>query len=123
MEAKNSEIITAFEALREMAEVYLPVSGALKVRRIAKELQNRVEEVEEVRKQLVTKYGAKDENGEVIVLENGVAQIEDMEGFSREYKELMEISSSYDTVLTKEDLGSGEVKVQTVIKLGPWLED
>jgi len=123
MEAKNSEIITAFEALREMAEVYLPVSGALKVRRIAKELQNRVEEVEEVRKQLVTKYGAKDENGEVIVLENGAAQIEDMEGFSREYKELMEISSSYDTVLTKEDLGSGEVKVQTVIKLGPWLED
>jgi len=123
MEAKNSEIITAFEALREMAEVYLPVSGALKVRRIAKELQNRVEEVEEVRKQLVTKYGAKDENGEVIVLENGAAQIEDIEGFSREYKELMEISSSYDTVLTKEDLGSGEVKVQTVIKLGPWLED
>lgn len=123
MEAKNNEVIAAFEALREMAEVYLPVSGALKVRRIAKELQSRVEEIEEVRKQLVTKYGTKDENGEVAVLENGAAQIEDMEGFSREYKELMEISSSYDTVLTKEDMGTSEVKVQTIIRLGPWLED
>lgn len=65
IEVKVSQLLQVQDILREMVEMEFPVAEAIKTMVLAKEVEEKLKIVNDLRKKIINKYGEKDQNGEV----------------------------------------------------------
>src|SRR5581483_10550076 len=87
-------------ALQKLLKESLPLRTAFKLKGIAKRAQEELDKYEEVRKAAVERYGSKDENGNLIVLEEGTVKLEgeNLNQFVKELSDLVNTEISIGTV-------------------------
>ncbi len=104
MRLKNEIFANGFiDALNKLIEQRLPISQAFKLRKLAKELSEKQKVYEEARVALVNQYGEKKENGSLNTSENGTVPLIDVEGFNKDFMELLSIEEKYEVSKIKLD--------------------
>lgn len=121
MIVSNGELVTANRALNELAEERLPVAGALRVRRLLREVRAHLEDVDAVIAQIVDRHGVRGEDGEIEQPSPGMVLLSD-EG-QAEYAALLAQEAEIEHGLRVSDLGSIDVKAATLLALGSLLEE
>ncbi len=118
----NSETI---EALNKLIDLDINASIAFRLTRIIKELSSIVDDKVKMERRILEKYSEKDENGSVIQPKDnegntipGAVNITDMDTFSREMNDLMELENEIPfEKVNFEDLNLQTAKVKDLIKL------
>lgn len=123
---KNAQLTSeTISSLNMLIELDINAKIAFKLTRIIKELSSIVEDKVKMEKKILDRWVEKDENGEVVIPKKedgspieGSVNITNVESFSREMKELMEVESEipFDSI-NFEDLGLETAKVKDLIKL------
>jgi len=121
----NAELIAASRSLQELAQERLPVAGALRVRRLMREVQAHLDDVEGVRKELLQRHAKKGEDGQLALDASGNATFEGdaLTAFLSEYEELMAQTMEFERGLAVADLGQIDVKPAVLMGLGALLEE
>jgi len=118
----NDETITS---LNKLVDVDINANVAFKLMRIIKEISSIVEDKKKMEQMIINKYAEKDENGQVIQAKDesgnpipGGVNIKDMDSFSAEIANLMELENEigYDKIKF-EDLNLSTAKVKDLLKL------
>lgn len=126
IKVKNSQLSAdTIEALNKLIEFDINASIAFRLTRIIKELSSIVDDKVKMERRILDKYSEKDENGMLVQPKNnegeviqGAVNITDMESFTREMNDLMELENDipYEKV-NFEDLNLQTAKVKDLIKL------
>ena len=120
------ELIESIPVLRELGGKQLRSKTAFRVARLMREVQKESDAFEEQRIALVRKYGAKDENGNLSVDENGNNYIEPehVSDFNSELTELLNntITVSGDK-LNLDDLGDETFTPAQMLNFSAFLEE
>lgn len=88
-----AELLNSTETLQKLAAKELKAKLAWSVARVLKAAEKEIQDFNETRMKLITKYGEKDENGELITDDNGNCKI--IEGSVTEFtNELNELTAS-----------------------------
>lgn len=123
---KNSQLNSdTISALNTLIDLDINAKVAFRLTRIIKELSSIVDDKMKMEKKILDKWVEKDEDGKVVVpkredgsLIEGSVNIVDVESFSNEMKELMEIENNIDfEKIEFDDLGLSTVKIKDLIKL------
>ena len=72
-----NDIFNAVPTLREISSKEFPGSVTFKIARLIRELDKEIQLFDEERSKIANKYGEKDENGVLIVQDNGMIKIPD----------------------------------------------
>ena len=118
----NPEFTIAFSKL---LTVNLPVKTAFKLAGINKILQEEMAKYGQIRNRLLTQYGKKDSEGNLITEETSSGKVYSMdnkEKFDKEYEELINISVDLPKIALSE-MGDIELSAQSLSVLLPILED
>ena len=88
---KMGELLNSTEILQKLASKELKARLALEVARMLKAIEKEMQDFNDIRMKLITKYGEKDENGELITDEKGNCKIEQehVETFSNELNDMI----------------------------------
>ena len=88
---KMNDLLGCTDVLQKLAAKELKARLALQIARLLKEAERELANFNEVRMNLIKKYGEKDENGELITDENGNCKIEQvgLDTFSKELNDLV----------------------------------
>ena len=123
---KNSQLgPETMESLNKLTDLDINAAIAFKLTRIIKEISSIVEDKVKMERRILDKYSEKDEEGNVISpkdeqgnLIQGAVNITDMDSFSSEMKDLMEVESEivYERI-NFEDLNLKTAKVKDLMKL------
>jgi hypothetical protein len=123
---KNSQLSPeTMESLDKLTDLDINAAIAFKLTRIIKEISSIVEDKVKMERRILDKYSEKDEEGNIINVKNeqgnpiqGAVNITDMDNFSSEMKDLMEIESEigYERI-NFEDLNLKTAKVKDLMKL------
>ena len=123
---KNSQLgPETMESLNKLTVLDINAAIAFKLTRIIKEISSIVEDKVKMERRILDKYSEKDEEGNVISpkdeqgnLIQGAVNITDMDSFSSEMKDLMEVESEigYERI-NFEDLNLKTAKVKDLMKL------
>ncbi len=123
---KNSQLTTdTISALNTLIDLDINAKTAFKLTRIIKELSSIVEDKVKMEKKILDKWVEKDENGQIVLPKKedgtvieGSVNIVDVESFSKEMKELMDIENEipFDRI-EFDDLGLETAKIKDLIKL------
>lgn len=123
---KNSQLGSeTMESLNKLTDLDINAAIAFKLTRIIKEISSIVEDKVKMERRILDKYSEKDEEGNVISpkdeqgnLIQGAVNITDMDSFSSEMKDLMEVESeiAYERI-NFEDLNLKTAKVKDLMKL------
>ncbi|WEM34505.1 hypothetical protein [Xanthomonas phage X1] len=95
-----------FDLLNRLFVAQVPVKVAYKLSKIQKAVTVESERYQDLRMKIVSKFGTKDENGELIVDEAGNAKIEDaaLNDLIEEMKELHDIDVTLENKIKLDDL-------------------
>jgi len=123
---KNSQLTPdTISALNTLIELDINAIVAFKLSRIIKELSSIVEDKLKMEKRILEKWVQKDESGQIVIpqdvdgnLLEGSVTIVDVESFTKDMSELMEIETilNFDK-LNFEDLELSTAKIKDIIKL------
>ena len=123
---KNSQLgPETMESLDKLTDLDINAAIAFKLTRIIKEISSIVEDKVKMERRILDKYSEKDEQGNIINAKDekgnpiqGAVNITDMDNFSSEMKDLMEIESEigYERI-NFEDLNLKTAKVKDLMKL------
>ena len=123
---KNSQLgPETMESLDKLTDLDINAAIAFKLTRIIKEISSIVEDKVKMERRILDKYSEKDEQGNVINpkdeqgnLIQGAVNITDMDNFSSEMKDLMEVENEigYERI-NFEDLNLKTAKVKDLMKL------
>jgi hypothetical protein len=123
---KNSQLgPETMESLDKLTDLDINAAIAFKLTRIIKEISSIVEDKIKMEKRILDKYSEKDEEGNVINPKNekgdtiqGAVNITNMDNFSSEMKDLMEVENEigYERI-NFEDLNLKTAKVKDLMKL------
>ena len=81
----RKQLLIGKESLGVLANAKMPIGVAYRINKIVKQANEELQETEKIRREIINKYGKKDENGELIVDENnGTFEIEDRATFDKE---------------------------------------
>lgn len=100
---KNKELSEVYNALKTLEDVALPPRVAFAIRKNMNELLRLIQPFEEERIALVTRYGEKSENGELIVSEEGSVRLEDVVSYNTELAELEEMEQDFEMYTVSHD--------------------
>ena len=119
MKVKCGIIFNALQTIMELAEKPMKVSLAGKFLRLSDDLQKESNYIDKQRREILMKYGEKDENGELIV-ENGNVKL--LEGTidlaQNDLNELSDLEVEIpDRMITEEDLEASDLQL-TLSQLG-----
>lgn len=121
----NAEAMTAHAGLTELATLLLPPAGALRIRRVLRELRGHLEDIEAERQKLLEAHGQHGEDGKLVTNESGAVQFADDEArqaFAAEYAALMNATWETEYPVRVSDLGTkAEMKAETLLALGDLL--
>jgi len=89
---KLSDIVNATETFNKIMQQSFKGSLAFKIARLARELDKEMQTFNEERQKIIQKYGNKDENGELIIDENGNIKFDnaDLIEINQEFNSLLE---------------------------------
>lgn len=123
---KLEHIINGAEVLRGLASKQLKGKTAYKVSRLLRELEKEFQLFNDTRTELIKKYGATDENGELKINENGDYTIvqEHIQDFYEEINELLK--SEVEIAVEKiplDDIGDLEFTPSEMLTLEPFIEE
>lgn len=114
MKVKCGIIYNAFQTIMDFSEKPMPVVLAGKFLRLADELNKENNFIEQQRSQILTKYGDKDENGQLIV-ENGNVNFKEIKNAEKAQSELNELAGMEveitDRFITEKDLEEAGLKL------------
>ena len=113
MKVKCGTIYNALQTIVEIAEKPMKVSLAGKFLRLSDDLQKESNYIDKQRREILLKYGQKDENGELII-ENGNVKLEEntMEQAQNDLDELSELEVEFpDRMITEEDLEASNLQL------------
>lgn len=123
----NAQVLSARNALRELVALPIPIQGALRIRRIIRELTPRLEDIEAERQKLLEFHGEHDENGKLKTNEANQVLFVDTESaqaFVVCYAELMAATWETEYTVRVADLGlTVQVKAETLLALSNLLEE
>lgn len=95
MKLKNELFTSDFiPALKRLEEEKLPKGVAFMIAKVVDELQKNFSIYEKLRMKLVNQYGKKDKEGKLVEKE-GKVSLENIEGFNKEFEELLQIENEY----------------------------
>lgn len=123
---KNSQLTPdTISALNTLIELDINAIVAFKLSRIIKELSSIVEDKLKMEKRILEKWVQKDESGQIVTpqdadgnLLEGSVTIVDVESFTKDMSELMEIETTLNfDKLNFEDLELSTAKIKDIIKL------
>jgi len=123
---KNSQLTPdTISALNTLIELDINAIVAFKLSRIIKELSSIVEDKLKMEKRILEKWVQKDESGQIVIpqdvdgnLLEGSVTIVDVESFTKDMSELMEIETTLNfDKLNFEDLELSTAKIKDIIKL------
>ena len=94
------------EALSKMISADVPMQVAFKLKKIISKIDDESKNYEELRKRLLSDYGHKDSNGELVVNEHGHVEFSEefKEIFIKKHEELLDVEVSLPKISIK-DLG------------------
>ena len=113
MKIKCGIIYNALQTITELAEKPMRVSLAAKFLRLSDDLQKENNYIDKQRRDILMKYGSKDENGELIIEEGGV-KLENgiLEKVDAELQELSEFEVDIpDRMITEEELENNNIEL------------
>ena len=123
---KNSQLSSeTIEALNKIIDLDINASVAFRLTRIIKEVSSIVDDKVKMERRILEKFSEKDENGTIVQPKDeqgnvipGSVNITNMEDFSREMSDLMEIENEvpYEKI-NFDDLNLQTAKVKDLIKL------
>lgn len=87
---KASEIQTIYSELNGIRAKKLPIKMSFVVSRNLKKMEDVVQDINVKRSELIKQYGAKDDQGELIVEENDRIKLTDTAAFIRDFSEVLE---------------------------------
>ena len=74
----REQLLRGENSLGVLANAKMPIGVAYRINKIIKEAAEELQETEKIRREIINKYGKKDENGELIVDKNSnMVEIED----------------------------------------------
>lgn len=124
----NAEALTVLDGLNDLAQLKLPVAGALRIRKVTRALQEHWRDVLEVRAQLARECCVLGDDGEPVQekQEDGsvVSPFRDDDArdeFQQRWGELMAEEFSHPFGVEVAHLGNIEVTAATLLKLGEFL--
>ena len=96
MKLTNKEIVNSIEALKNLSTKELNVKTSFKIAKNIKTIDELSNIFIEEKRKLVSKYGTKDDKGNLKIDANGVAEIskENLSEWNRSYEELLEIENN-----------------------------
>ena len=124
---KNERVEMILSGLGRLAQLRLPVAGALRVRKVTRALQEHWDDLQAVRGRLIEQYCKKDEKGKPIPTQNGAQvtyEFEDdaaREAFTTEWGELMAQEFSRPYGIEEGHLGKGDIEPSILISLDEFL--
>ena len=114
MKVKAGIIYNAVQIIDELSEKPMKVALIAKLLRLSDELQKENQLIEKQRREIIEKYGKKDENGQLIINENGNVDFEnkDIEKVQNELYELSELEIDItDREITQEELEDNNLEL------------
>lgn len=123
---KMSDLLNATDTLQKLSQKELKARLALQIARMLKEAEREIQNFNEIRMNLIKKYGEKDENGEIITDDNGNCKIipESVTVFSKELNELVEMEIEINANKIKlDDLDNLDFTPGEMVALEPFLEE
>lgn len=123
---KNSQLNgEAIKTLNDLIELDINASTAFRISRIIKEVSSIVEDKLEAEKRILNKWVDRDENGNPIIPKDedgnpieGSVNITDVESYTKEMKELMDIENTINhDKINFEDLQLEKVKIIDLLKI------
>ena len=89
---KLNDVVNATETFNKIMQQSFKGSLAFKIARLARELDTEMKTFNEERQKIIQKYGNKDENGELIIDENGNIKFDnaDIEEINQDFSSLLE---------------------------------
>lgn len=89
---KLNDVVNATKTFNKIMQQSFKGSLAFKIARLARELDTEMKTFNEERQKIIQKYGNKDENGELIVDENGNVKFDNtkLEEINQEFSSLLE---------------------------------
>lgn len=122
---KLEDLVNSTEALQKLSNTSLKARPAFTVSKMLKEAEKELANFNEVRMNLINKYGEKDEEGKLITDENDNCKItaEHINDFSNELKELVATTIEINAnKLTLEDLGNADFTPSEIAALEPFVD-
>ena len=114
MKVKAGIIYNAIQVIDKLAEKPMKVSLVAKMLRLSDELEKENQLIEKQRMEIIEKYGKKDENGQLIIDENGNVNFEneDIDEVQNELNELSELEIDItDREITQEELENNNLEL------------
>lgn len=114
MKIKAGIVYNALQIINELAEKPMKVSLVAKMLRLSNELEKENQLIEKQRREILEKYGKKDENGQLIIDQNGNISFEneDIEKVQNELNELSELEIDItDREITQEELENNNLEL------------
>lgn len=122
---KLEDLVNSTEALQKLSNTSLKARPAFTVSKMLKEAEKELANFNEVRMNLINKYGEKDEEGKLITDENDNCKItaEHINDFSNELQELVATTIEINAnKLTLEDLGNADFTPSEIAALEPFVD-
>lgn len=122
---KLEDLVNSTEALQKLSNTSLKARPAFTVSKMLKEAEKELANFNEVRMNLINKYGEKDEEGKLITDANDNCKItaEHINDFSNELQELVATTIEINAnKLTLEDLGNADFTPSEIAALEPFVD-
>lgn len=127
MELTHAQIYSAWQALQELSARAVPPRGALKIRRLTRELRPLMEDLQAEQQRLLEQHVEKTPGGEFATEGDQRTWLYKSEGDRAAYtaamQELLGASVSVQQTLTLADLGTADIRPMLLEQLGALLEE
>lgn len=125
MTIKINDLLNSIDILQKLSKMELKAKLAWQVARLLKAAEKEIQEFNETRMNVITKYGEKDENDQLITDDNNNCKIqkEHIEDFTNELNELVKSEVEINANKLKiDDLADLEFTPADMAQLEPFLE-
>ena len=122
---KMNDLLNATETLQKLSQKELKAKLALQISRILKEGEREIQNFNEVRTNLINKYGEKDSEGQLVTDENDNCKIpnDQVDNFSKELNELVNMDIEINANKVKlDDLENIDFTPADMFALEPFIE-
>jgi hypothetical protein len=115
---RNIDILTAQTALADLIHLPMPIAAALRVRRITRQVDAIVQDIDAERRTLLERYAVHDENGELLFEDEGKTRYQVDPEFHRRYAELVNCECDAPLETLPADLLGSMVEITPALLLG-----
>ena len=122
---KLNDVVNATETFTKIMQQSFKGSLAFKIARLARELDTEMKTFNEERQKIIQKYGNKDENGELIVDENGNVKFDNanIEEINQDFSSLLETELEINAdKLPMDSIDEFEITPQEMLQIEKFFE-